>query len=446
MPSSGPVDWDGWRGRRLSWWRLTSDAWSNEARVTKYRFSEVERYAVYTVHGAKCYMCTKPLDLVDCQVDHVLPESLLDDPELFSQVRADLGRGDDFEINSYANWLPACGACNRTKSAYPWPNSGWVLQMLEKATRKAPAARAEAARLVDKRQLGALVNKVMRLNEQGALNADALTMLQPLVDNYATHLAENADPAVMRLSATLQAPLDQRIVDAGAHQLAAQVAVVVQDWSNELLDQWEALAYDLLEVYPRVRRSRLQLIIDRSKGLLAMDWPTSYPLLAASFDRWRWSAGRLVEHVNATFAAIEGRPDLLEQERLHKASWDPQGYHQLLDDYLMNVALTSWLVGDLTRSTNLVIGAVRREVDAAYRFGEGFVLIGVGNIFDGDVVMRLDPTAVPITARPTLDDARQAILEDMKNKGREKPDRDAALTIEVGAGVDHARSTPGRAL
>src|SRR4051812_27661656 len=80
-----------------------------EVAVAKHVFSAAERYAVFKTHGARCYMCREPVDMASFQVDHVIPESLLDDPERLKHALADLGRLATFEINSFENWLPACG-------------------------------------------------------------------------------------------------------------------------------------------------------------------------------------------------------------------------------------------------------------------------------------------------------------------------------------------------
>ena len=45
----------------------------------KRKFSYPERFAVWHCNEHKCWWCKEPLRLVEVTVDHVLPESLLDD-------------------------------------------------------------------------------------------------------------------------------------------------------------------------------------------------------------------------------------------------------------------------------------------------------------------------------------------------------------------------------
>ena len=85
--------------------------------MDKRRFTPFERLAVFVTHDEKCYLCNRPLDLLTMEVDHVIPESLQDNPKRLVEVVRLLGRPGDFDVNSYANWLPACRSCNGRKLA-----------------------------------------------------------------------------------------------------------------------------------------------------------------------------------------------------------------------------------------------------------------------------------------------------------------------------------------
>jgi hypothetical protein len=53
--------------------------------MSTYVFKPLQRLAVFIAHGSqdgtKCWLCDIPLNFVEMEVDHVLPEKLLDDPE-----------------------------------------------------------------------------------------------------------------------------------------------------------------------------------------------------------------------------------------------------------------------------------------------------------------------------------------------------------------------------
>ncbi|MFD1328723.1 hypothetical protein [Mycoplana ramosa] len=54
--------------------------------VSKYVFTVHERWAIFRVHGERCYLGREPIDLKTMQVDHIVPESLLDDPESLAKA------------------------------------------------------------------------------------------------------------------------------------------------------------------------------------------------------------------------------------------------------------------------------------------------------------------------------------------------------------------------
>lgn len=96
--------------------------------MAKHGFSAAVRYAIFKTHGDRCYICKVPIDMASFQVDHVIPEALLQEPARLQEVLHALGRPADFNVNSFENWLPACAPCNNGKRALVWEHSLLVLQ------------------------------------------------------------------------------------------------------------------------------------------------------------------------------------------------------------------------------------------------------------------------------------------------------------------------------
>lgn len=115
--------------------------------MSRYRFSPAQRFAILSVHGGRCYICTKPVSLPEMQVDHVVPEALEDDPTRLRKAKQQLELADGFSVNSYANWLPACGPCNRKKSDVPFDPAPIVLLSLREAGSKAAQVEARVERV-----------------------------------------------------------------------------------------------------------------------------------------------------------------------------------------------------------------------------------------------------------------------------------------------------------
>ncbi|WP_442577847.1 hypothetical protein ACSBOB_20080 [Mesorhizobium sp. ASY16-5R] len=129
------------------------------------------------------------------QVDHILPESLLDDPNRLTDVLTQFSLPPTFEINSVENWLPACGRCNQTKRETvfePVPiiqlylmrakaKSDDVNQLIREMVDEAQVAkafgvieRAVEGKTVESRTLIPLINSVIQKLGMGTLDSFSL--------------------------------------------------------------------------------------------------------------------------------------------------------------------------------------------------------------------------------------------------------------------------------
>ncbi|WP_344197049.1 HNH endonuclease signature motif containing protein [Aeromicrobium alkaliterrae] len=174
---------------------------------------------MYTTHGDRCYICTRPIDLASFHVDHVIPVSLLDDSNRLAGVLRDLGRTDDFDLNSFANWLPACPPCNTSKNALVWEPSLLVQKYLQAAGSKAEQARQRAEKVVRNQEIGKVLNTLFRVHEQGGLDDETKAQLAILISDYSKDHAANAEPDVVRLTPTYTAPLFEILSDNGTSRV-----------------------------------------------------------------------------------------------------------------------------------------------------------------------------------------------------------------------------------
>ncbi len=83
--------------------------------MRKYKFKQNERYAVWLNHDKRCWLCTEPLRLLETTIDHILPESLLNDLSEKARIFKIFGLKEEFNINGFENWLPAHSHCNQKK-------------------------------------------------------------------------------------------------------------------------------------------------------------------------------------------------------------------------------------------------------------------------------------------------------------------------------------------
>jgi hypothetical protein len=121
--------------------------------MKKHKFTYPERYAVWHCHGRRCWLCREPLRLVDTTIDHLFPESLLEDDERRKEVLGEYGLTDDFNINGFNNWLPCHSHCNQTKANRTLgyiPGYAFVLQRLTKLAPKVERTAREVSSDVTK--------------------------------------------------------------------------------------------------------------------------------------------------------------------------------------------------------------------------------------------------------------------------------------------------------
>lgn len=110
--------------------------------MNKYHFSHAERYAVWLHHEKRCWLCLEPLRLIETTIDHVVPESLLEDQSTLQKIVDMYALPSDFAINGFGNWLPCHHHCNERKSSTAFelvPINQVILERLKRDAAKVAA-------------------------------------------------------------------------------------------------------------------------------------------------------------------------------------------------------------------------------------------------------------------------------------------------------------------
>lgn len=97
----------------------------------KSRYSDSQRWAIWTAYGMKCAWCKKALDFTEAEIDSVIPKSV--SKIVLNSIVKDYALGQDFSINSTGNWVSACAKCAkaRAKGAFrPVPAMAGIFQMI----------------------------------------------------------------------------------------------------------------------------------------------------------------------------------------------------------------------------------------------------------------------------------------------------------------------------
>lgn len=143
-------------------------------------FTYAERWAVFDVHKGTCYLCGKPVEYRGMHVDHVIPEHLEDDPDRLAEVKVQLGRKPDFDIQSFANLLPACGPCNQRKSGEVFEAVPIVLINLNRAEKAAAAAEKSRARMAANKDAARVLAALEGAISAGVVTEDDINNLLPM--------------------------------------------------------------------------------------------------------------------------------------------------------------------------------------------------------------------------------------------------------------------------
>ncbi|KKZ88546.1 HNH endonuclease signature motif containing protein [Rhizobium phaseoli] len=129
------------------------------SQAAKHTFNDAERYAVWTVHGEQCWLCEEPVSYYACEVDHIIPESL-ERSDGLPAILQGFGLPENFSLNSWANWMPACRNCNGSKGNRIFKATPLIQLRIERAGERAARAAELCANFVTERGLGIAIGKI----------------------------------------------------------------------------------------------------------------------------------------------------------------------------------------------------------------------------------------------------------------------------------------------
>lgn len=86
--------------------------------MKKYKFSKIERFAIWKSYNYLCFYCGKNLKWKDLTIDHLFPEYLLYNHKSFITIKKIFSLKNEFCINDFVNWVPAHDACNNKKAGF----------------------------------------------------------------------------------------------------------------------------------------------------------------------------------------------------------------------------------------------------------------------------------------------------------------------------------------
>lgn len=125
----------------------------------------------------------------EATVDHVLPESLVDDEAKRASVVAMYGLAPSFEINSFENWVPAHPKCNQRKSENLFTPSPAMVFILGQVSGRAKVARETAVNAIADKRKGRILGRLESALEAATITREELERLlaglpqEPMIQN-----------------------------------------------------------------------------------------------------------------------------------------------------------------------------------------------------------------------------------------------------------------------
>lgn len=145
--------------------------------MEKKKFNYSERYSIWKILGPNCRWCKMPVEYPDCQIDHIIPERLLEDEDLRKTVLKQYGLDESFEINSFYNWIPVHPSCNLTKQGLVIEGAPVFLQLLSEVKNKFPAIRDVCDKWEHQNKTAKIITVLEREAANGSIEKSTVTRI-----------------------------------------------------------------------------------------------------------------------------------------------------------------------------------------------------------------------------------------------------------------------------
>ncbi|MBX6751966.1 MAG: hypothetical protein IRY85_20290 [Micromonosporaceae bacterium] len=258
----------------------------------------------------------------------------------------------------------------------------------------------------------------MVLLKQVVADADKATGLWHELGEIGRSLAEqrawlNREELVARLrSAGHDLATGVRASTTATELLARQLSAWQEKLGLAEHDAWQKLTYGLNQEIPAIRSDRLDALEALAAWLLGQSWPTTFPRVRIAFIRHAYALRALLSALR-NYTEAHGSARRLERLYQRLERWDPPEYQRLLRETQLRQQVIWYLVTELSRSVNLIIQAVREEVDPGFRIVEGLVLSmepGIMNMYLVRAVRELGlgrSSAIPVARTDQVGDRGQ---------------------------------------
>lgn len=144
--------------------------------MSNQQFSAAQREAIWLAHEKKCAYTREPIDISEFHIDHIVPETLADDPVRLAATKTDLGLPPDFDLFGYGNLLPCKARANLQKSSIVLDKTR-VHFFLGIASSKISDIESNLQRIERRKNRGKAIILLQQCLERGELTPDEVSEL-----------------------------------------------------------------------------------------------------------------------------------------------------------------------------------------------------------------------------------------------------------------------------
>jgi hypothetical protein len=137
-------------------------------------FSAAEREAIWLAYDKKCAYTRELLDVSSFHIDHVIPESLAQDPAALKRLKTELGLPDNFDIFGYGNLIPCRPGANLQKGALLL-DTAHIHFFLGIASSKKDEVEANLVRIEKRKNRGRAIVLLQQCLERGDLSPEEVS-------------------------------------------------------------------------------------------------------------------------------------------------------------------------------------------------------------------------------------------------------------------------------
>jgi hypothetical protein len=232
------------------------------------------RYLLWEAWRFRCYWCRDIKDVLEIEIDHIVPQGLSDE-ELAAQL-VDLGLPADYNIHDLLNLAPICGPCNKPsgKGGRPLKRAPRILSELDQAEIRKPRI---CKRFQSFRNNRSLAKHAVALASANLDDEKARDIFVDAVPGLVQRLAQVAAETIV-YTTTREIPVrvgqDSLAVEVRLDERGRVALVVLEElcgaYPQEVLDQpMESLLEKIAETAESALRSHLGPEFDGQVGELS---------------------------------------------------------------------------------------------------------------------------------------------------------------------------------